>query len=101
MAKVAEDFADSIFVTSDNSRTENTEDIMNDIRSGFSKDGIAKALFISDRKEAIRTAITLAPAGSTILLAGKGHETYQIIGKEHRHFDEREIVSETFDNIIK
>lgn len=101
MAKVAEDFADSIFVTSDNSRTENTEDIMNDIRSGFSKDGLAKALFISDRKEAIRTAITLAPAGSTILLAGKGHETYQIIGKEHRHFDEREIVSETFDNIIK
>lgn len=99
MAKMAEAYADSIFVTSDNSRTENTEDIMNDIRAGFSKDGLAKAIFIADRREAIRTAIMLAPEGSTILLAGKGHETYQIIGKEHRHFDEREVVAEVFENI--
>ena len=99
MAKVAEDYSDRIFVTSDNSRTENTEDILNDIRKGFSPVGIAKALFISDRKEAIRTAIMTAPAGATILLAGKGHENYQIIGKEKRHFDEKEIVKEIFDSV--
>ncbi len=99
MAKVAEKYADRIFVTSDNSRTENTEDILEDIRKGFSRDGLAKALFISDRKEAIRTAITLAPDGAVILLAGKGHETYQIIGNEHRHFDEREIVNDVFKSM--
>ncbi len=96
MAAVAEKWADRIFVTSDNSRTEKTEDILNDIRAGFSPAGLAKALFIADRKEAIRTALMLSPDGSTILLAGKGHETYQIIGTEKRHFDEKEIVTEIF-----
>lgn len=99
MAAVSEKYADRIFVTSDNSRTEKTENILEDIRKGFSNKGLAKALFISDRKEAIRTAITLAPEGSVILLAGKGHETYQIIGTEHRHFDEREIVNEVFKSM--
>ena len=99
MAQVAEKYADRIFVTSDNSRTEKTEDILEDIRKGFSQKGLAKALFISDRKEAIRTAITLAPEGAVILLAGKGHETYQIIGTEHLHFDEREIVEEVFKSM--
>ena len=99
MAAVSEKYADRIFVTSDNSRTERTEDIIEDIRKGFSNKGLAKALFISDRKEAIRTAITLSPEGSVILLAGKGHETYQIIGTEHRHFDEREIVNEVFKSM--
>ena len=96
MAAVAEKYSDRIFVTSDNSRTERTEDILEDIRKGFSQEGLARALFIADRKEAIRAAVTLSPAGSVILLAGKGHETYQIMGTEHRHFDEREIVSEVF-----
>lgn len=99
MAKVAEKYADRIFVTSDNSRTENTEDILNDIKAGFSPKGIVKSLFIADRKEAIRTSILLAPAGSAILLAGKGHETYQIIGTESRHFDEREVVTEVFKSM--
>ena len=99
MAKVAEEFADRIFVTSDNSRTERTEDILEDIRKGFSPVGVAKAIFISDRKEAIRASIMTAPAGATILLAGKGHEDYQIIGKEKRHFDEKEIVREIFDTV--
>ena len=99
MAAVAEKWADRIVVTSDNSRTEKTEDILEDIRKGFSPKGLAKALFIADRKEAIRTAIMLAPRGATILLAGKGHETYQIIGTEKRHFDEREIVNDVFKTI--
>lgn len=101
MAEVAEKYSDRIFVTSDNSRSERTEDIMDDIRRGFSPAGLAKALFIADRKEAIRTAITLAPDGAAILLAGKGHETYQITGTEHRHFDEREIVGEIFKTTAK
>ena len=99
MAKVAEEYADRIIVTSDNSRTERTEDIMEDIRKGFTPAGQAKAIFIADRKEAIRTAILTADEGATILLAGKGHETYQIIGREKRHFDEKEIVEEIFANV--
>lgn len=99
MAKVAEAYADRIFVTSDNSRTEKTEDILEDIKAGFGPRGLAKSFFIADRREAIRTAIMLAPQGATILLAGKGHETYQIIGTEHRHFDEREVVADVFKTI--
>ncbi len=101
MAKAAEEYSDRIFVTSDNSRTERTEDIMDEIRSGFSDEGLSKAMFISDRREAIRTAILLAPQGGMVLLAGKGHETYQIIGKESLHFDEREIVSGVFGDLEK
>ena len=96
MAKIAENYADRIIVTSDNSRTERTEDIMDDIRKGFSAKGLSKTIFIQDRKEAIRTALMFAPQGAVVLLAGKGHETYQIIGTEHRHFDEREVVAEVF-----
>ena len=99
MAKVAEEYADRIFVTSDNSRTEKTEDILEDIKAGLSPRGLAKSFFIADRREAIRTAILLAPQGATILLAGKGHETYQIIGTEHRHFDEREVVADVFKTL--
>ena len=100
MAKVAEAFADRIIVTSDNSRTERTEDILEDIRKGFGGEGLRKAIFIADRREAIRTAIITANDGATILLAGKGHETYQIIGTEHRHFDEREVVAEVFKTML-
>ena len=96
MAQVAQKFADRIIVTSDNSRTERTADIMNDIKAGLDTKGRARALFIEDREEAIRTAIAVASPGATVLLAGKGHETYQIIGTEKRHFDEKEIVAGIF-----
>ena len=99
MAAVAEKWADRIVVTSDNSRSEKTEDILNDIRGGLTPKGIAKALFIADRREAIRTAILTAPVGATILLAGKGHETYQIIGSEKLPFDEKQIVLDLFQQI--
>lgn len=93
MGAIAQKYADRIIVTSDNSRTEKTSDIMSDIKAGMDTSGRAKSLFIEDREEAIRTAIAVATEGATILLAGKGHETYQIIGKEKRHFDEKETVS--------
>ena len=99
MAAVAEKWADRIVVTSDNSRSEKTEDILEDIRKGFTTKGLARAIFIADRREAIRTAILTADPGATILLAGKGHETYQIIGTEKRHFDEREIVLDIYKQI--
>lgn len=96
MAQVAEKMADRIFVTSDNVRTEKPEDIIADIRAGFTAKGLSKTITITDRKEAIRTAILTAPDCATILLAGKGHEDYQVIGKEKIHFDEKQIVSDTF-----
>ena len=96
MAAIAQKMADRIVVTSDNSRTEKTSDIMADIKAGLDLNGRSRSLFIEDREEAIRTAIMIAGQGATILLAGKGHETYQIIGTEKRHFDEKEIVREIF-----
>ena len=96
MAAIAQKLADRIIVTSDNSRTEKTSDIMADIKEGMDISGRSRSLFIEDREEAIRTAIMIAGQGATILLAGKGHETYQIIGTEKRHFDEKEIVEGIF-----
>ena len=101
MAQVAARLADRLVITSDNCRTEDPEAIIADIKAGLDWDGIAKSLFITDRREAIRTVILTAPEGATILLAGKGHEDYQIIGHEKLHFDEKEIVTETFKLILK
>ena len=99
MGRIAQKMADRIVVTSDNSRTEKTSDIMAEIKEGMDLSGRAKSLFIEDRREAIRTAMMIAGQGATILLAGKGHETYQIIGTEKTHFDEKEIVSEMFKTL--
>ena len=96
MARIAQKFSDRIFVTSDNSRSEKTADIMNDIKAGMDTAGRAKSLFIEDREQAIRAAIMMAQEGATILLAGKGHETYQINENGKVHFDEREIVMDAF-----
>jgi len=100
MAQVAARKADRLVITSDNCRTEDPEAILADIRAGLDWEGLAKSLFITDRREAIRTAILTAPEGATLLLAGKGHEDYQIIGTTKTHFDEKEIVAETFKLIL-
>ena len=99
MAAIAEQGADRIIVTSDNSRTEDPQAIMDDIRAGLSPAGIARSLFITDRREAIRTAILTSPEGSTILLAGKGHEDYQIDAAGKHPFVEKDIVLETYRTI--
>jgi UDP-N-acetylmuramoyl-L-alanyl-D-glutamate--2,6-diaminopimelate ligase len=101
MGKIATKLADRVIVTSDNSRTEQTADIMADIKEGMDISGKAKSLFIEDREQAIRTAIMLAGQGATILLAGKGHEKYQITGTEKTHFDEQAIVAEAFKDIAE
>ncbi|MBP5488797.1 MAG: UDP-N-acetylmuramoyl-L-alanyl-D-glutamate--2,6-diaminopimelate ligase [Bacteroidales bacterium] len=99
MAAIAEQYADRIFVTADNSRSEKTEDIMAEICTGFSPKGRLKAVCIADRAEAIRAAVAMSQSPATILLAGKGHETYQIEATGKVHFDEHEVVEEIFKQI--
>src|SRR5688572_4772529 len=90
MGQVAVQFADVAVVTSDNPRTEDPEAIIDQIEDGMAG---APHLRIVDRLEAIRRVLGDAAPDDTILLAGKGHETYQIVGTERRPFDEREIVA--------
>ena len=101
MAQIAEKLADRLVITSDNPRTEDPDAIIGDIKAGLSPKGLAKSLIVTNRREAIRTAILTAPEGATVLLAGKGHETYQVIGHEKTHFDEKEIVEDTFKQILQ
>ncbi|MCH5191479.1 MAG: UDP-N-acetylmuramoyl-L-alanyl-D-glutamate--2,6-diaminopimelate ligase [Oscillospiraceae bacterium] len=93
MGEIAGKFSDIAIITSDNPRTENPILIINDILSGINKSK-AKLAVIENRREAIGFALKKARAGDLVLLAGKGHETYQIIGHEKRPFDEREIIKE-------
>lgn len=92
MGAIAAKYSDRIVVTSDNPRFEEPSEIINEIKEGMDLKGRAKSLFITDREEAIRTAILTAQPGAIILVAGKGHENYQIVNGEKRHFDDREIV---------
>lgn len=86
MAEIAEKLADKVIATDDNPRTEDNQKIMADIVKGFSK----PQQIIHNREEAIKTAITQAKARDVILIAGKGHEDYQIIGTEKLHFSDQE-----------
>jgi UDP-N-acetylmuramoyl-L-alanyl-D-glutamate--2,6-diaminopimelate ligase len=94
MAKVAQNYGDVVIVTSDNPRTENPDAIIEEIMTGFTPEFRPRVRVEADRTKAIGLAVELASAGDIILLAGKGHETYQIIGKEKIHFDDREKVAE-------
>ncbi|MBO7256222.1 MAG: UDP-N-acetylmuramoyl-L-alanyl-D-glutamate--2,6-diaminopimelate ligase [Bacteroidales bacterium] len=90
MGAVCAKYADRLVVTSDNPRFENPYDIIEDIKKGLDNSAMAKSIFICDRAEAIRTAIMTAPKGAIVLLAGKGHEDYQIINGVKSHFDDKE-----------
>jgi UDP-N-acetylmuramoyl-L-alanyl-D-glutamate--2,6-diaminopimelate ligase len=90
MARTAEDFADFIYVTSDNPRTEKPQSILDGIAGGFSPAARPRVKFELDRKSAIERILADAEPGDVVLLAGKGHENYQIIGQEKRHFDDVE-----------
>ncbi|WP_290526749.1 UDP-N-acetylmuramoyl-L-alanyl-D-glutamate--2,6-diaminopimelate ligase [Alistipes sp.] len=94
MAAIAVKYADTAVFTSDNPRREEPEAILDEMVAGL--DPKARYLRIADRAEAIRTASMLAAAGDILLVAGKGHETYQIVGNEKRRFDDREEVSRCF-----
>lgn len=88
MGKIAADLSDVPIVTSDNPRTEDPEKILQDILVGIPE--TANPIVIGDRATAIRSAILQAQSGDGVLLAGKGHEDYQILGTEKIHFDDRE-----------
>ena len=89
--------ADLTIVTNDNPRFEDPEAIMDDIEDGLNAAG-AEYIRIPDRKKAIRYGIVHAVAGDVVLLAGKGHETYQEINHVKHHLDEREVVAQYFEN---
>jgi len=94
MAKVAEQFADRIVVTDDNPRLEDPDQIRAEIMTGFSRSGWQKMEEIPNRREAIEHAIWGAKRGDVVLIAGKGHEDYQIVGHERLWFDDREAARE-------
>ena len=101
MARAAAKFSDFIILTSDNPRTENPVKILADIEKGLidEKYPFGKYLIIADRKRAIEHGMKLLQKGDSLLIAGKGHETYQIIGTEKTHFDDREVVRNILDEM--
>ena len=94
MAGVVEQSADVTIVTSDNPRTENPDDIIHDIVTGFENPNSQNITIEADRKKAIELAIKNAGRNDIVLIAGKGHETYQIIGTKKSHFSDKETVLE-------
>lgn len=93
MGRIAADNADLVVVTSDNPRTEDPDEIIREIVAGM-KDKRTPTKVICDRREAIAWAIDNAAPGDVLLLAGKGHEDYQVVGQKKHHMDEREIVAD-------
>lgn len=95
MAKAAEECSDLVVATSDNPRTEDPEKILDDVMAGFvNKNAVVRE---ADRPLAVRAAIAMAGADDAVLVAGKGHENYQIVGIEKRHMDDRELIRDAFE----
>ena len=94
MARIAVKYASTAIFTSDNPRHEPAEAILDEMCAGLAPGD--RYLRIADRAEAIRTAAMLARPGDVVLIAGKGHETYQIVGDEKHHFDDREQIRACF-----
>lgn len=101
MAKVAAEKSNKTILTSDNPRSEDPEEILNDMEADLSFAQRRNILRITDRKQAIKTACTLANPGDIILVAGKGHETYQEIDGVRHHFDDKEVLAEAFNILNK
>ena len=92
MAQIAAERCDHLILTSDNPRTENPESILDQMEAGLTAEQRSNAVRISDRRQAIRTAVMMSREGDIILIAGKGHEPYQEINGVRHHFDDREEV---------
>jgi UDP-N-acetylmuramoyl-L-alanyl-D-glutamate--2,6-diaminopimelate ligase len=101
MAEVACEYSDKAIFTSDNPRSEDAAQIIKDMETGLSAAAQRKYISIVDRKEAIKTAISLAKPEDIILIAGKGHEKYQEIKGVKNHFDDKEVVKEMFKLLNK
>ncbi|MFW6019566.1 MAG: UDP-N-acetylmuramoyl-L-alanyl-D-glutamate--2,6-diaminopimelate ligase [Bacteroidales bacterium] len=98
MARTAINYADKVILTSDNPRTEDPSQIINDMKDGIAPDEINNVLEIADRKQAIHTACMIANSADIVLVAGKGHETYQEVNGIRHHFDDKEVVRSIFNN---
>lgn len=96
MARAAADRSHLLILTSDNPRNEDPQDILNDMLAGLSAGDMDKTLTIVDRRVAIRTAVEKAQPGDVILIAGKGHETTQVIGNQEFFFDDRQEIVNAF-----
>lgn len=96
MGKIAAKYSDHVLVTSDNPRTEDPLQILADIEAGLREDGVERGRYemIPDRREAITKAIEMASPGDVVLIAGKGHETYQLIKGVVHDFDDRIVAKE-------
>ena len=101
MGHIASALSTKVVFTSDNPRSENPEAIISDIEQGVEPQNYKKTLSITDRKQAIKTACQLATSGDIILIAGKGHETYQEIKGERLDFNDYTIIEETLKNLNK
>ena len=101
MAGIASDLSDKAILTSDNPRNEDPETIIHEMEQGVAAQNYKKVLAITDRKQAIKTACQLAQTNDIILIAGKGHETYQEINGVRHHFDDMEIVKEILEQLHK
>jgi len=101
MAEAACEHSDKVIFTSDNPRSEDPEQIIKDMEEGLNATAKRKYISIVDRKEAIKTAISLAKPEDIVLIAGKGHEKYQEIKGVRNHFDDKEIVKELFELLDK
>lgn len=96
MAQEAANGSDTVVLTSDNPRHENPQDILDDMVAGLDPQQLKRVLVIPDRRQAIKTACSIAQPDDVVLIAGKGHEDYQIIGGTKHHFDDREEVKACF-----
>lgn len=94
MGAIAELYADELFVTSDNPRTEDPESILDEIVGGLQR--LKPVVVEVDRRKAISLSLKNLKSGDVVLIAGKGHENYQILGTEKIHFDDREVVEECY-----
>jgi UDP-N-acetylmuramoyl-L-alanyl-D-glutamate--2,6-diaminopimelate ligase len=101
MGRIASLLADQVWVTSDNPRTENPEAIVAEVMAGIPSDCAQKCHAIVDRRLAITQALNAAQLGDVVLIAGKGHETYQIIGNVQHHLDDREVALEVLTSSFK
>lgn len=98
MGKIAADLADSVIVTSDNPRIEKPGSIISEILAGIPSNDPSRIAVVEDRREAIQLALKSAQEGDVVVIAGKGHEDYQIFADRTIHFDDREVVRELLRN---
>jgi UDP-N-acetylmuramyl-tripeptide synthetase len=101
MARIASELSDKVVLTSDNPRNENPDTIIKEMEEGVAAENYNKILAITDRKQAIKTACQLAQPNDIILIAGKGHETYQEINGVRQAFDDMKIVKEILEQLYK